>query len=785
MRKILLITLLCIVQNALAAQNSVQLSGRITNSSGKPVAGVSVWVENTTLGTSADDNGLYTLRLVPGKYKIAVSSIGYKPQQIEIELRSDRRHDFVLTKDRVNIGRVVVYGKSAAQQLREGSFAVNALQIGEALWNTTANLNNIIGRTASIRIREDGGAGSDFNLSINGLSGNSVRWFIDGVPLESLGSGISTANIPTNMIGQVEIYKGVVPAWLGADALGGAVNIITRKDLRNYLDFSYSIGSFHTHKADLNAQFVESRTGLVIRPTVGVNYSKNDYTMKGVEVWDEGSRKYIPVNRKRFHDDYSMLFGQLEAGVANRSWADEFFISGSWSKIDKELQTGTIQSKVYGMAERMSEAWNVAVRYRKRDFLVRGLGLTASISHTRDHSVTVDTVFRKYDWNGDYITSSRNEITGRARSMRHYKRPATIARANLEYRLNESHSFNANYLLNRMGNERWDEVDTDFEPSGDVMAKHIVGLSYNQSLFKGRMENAFFAKEYINHLNIGQTDLPTITGSNMVNGSMTKSFSGYGVGSRFTIIEPFSLKASFEHSIRLPLARELLGNGTTVYANVALKPESSNNANLGFFGTWHPAPDHTIYYEANGFLRYADNYIQATVAEKEGMMQYENVSAVHIKGVEGEIRYNWQDKLQLSANASWQDARDRKRYKTDGKPSATFNNRVPNQPWLFGNAEAAYTLHDVASAGNTLRLGVVYLWVHWYFLTWEAYGARESKARIPSQNLFNTDITWSLKHGRYNLSLECANIFDETAYDNYKLQKPGRSFSLKFRLFIH
>ncbi len=687
--------------------------------------------------------------------------------------------------DTINIDDIVVYGKSAAQQIREGSFAVNALQIGAALQNTPANLNDIIGRTASVRIREEGGAGSDFNLSINGLSGNSVRCFIDGVPLESLGSGISLANIPTNMIGRVEIYKGVVPAWLGADALGGAVNIITRKDRRNYLDASYSLGSFHTHKADLNAQFVESGTGLIIRPVIGVNYAKNDYTMRGVEVWDEASRKYIPVDRRRFHDDYSMLFGQLEAGVADKPWADEFFISGSWSKNDKELQTGTVQSKVYGMAERRSEAWNVAARYRKGDFVIRNLGLTASLSHTWDHSVTVDTVFRKYDWNGEWIESSRNEITGRAPSMRHYERPATIARANLAYRLNESHSLNANYLLNRLANERRDEADADFEASNDVMTKHVIGLSYNQSLFGGRMENAFFVKEYINHLNIGQTDLPTITGSNRVSGSTTQRFSGYGVGSRFTLAEPFSLKASFERSVRLPLARELLGNGTTVYANVALKPESSNNANLGFFGVWHPAPGHTIYYEANGFLRHADNYIQAAVAEKEGMMQYENVASVHIKGVEGEVRYNWQNRLQLSANASRQDARDRNRYKTDGKPSATFDNRVPNQPWLFGNAEAAYTLHDVSSAGSTLRLGVAYQWGHWYFLTWEAYGASESKARIPDQNLFNADVTWSWKQGRYNLSLACANLFDQTAYDNYKLQKPGRSFSLKFRLFIH
>lgn len=689
-----------------------------------------------------------------------------------------------IEENTIDLEGVTVYAKSRVQQIREGSFTVNVLKIGELL-NSSASLNSMIGRTSSIRIREEGGTGSDFDLSINGLSGNSVRYFIDGVPLSSLGSGVSLSNIPTNIIEQVEIYKGVVPAHLGADALGGAINIITKRNQRNYLDVSYGIGSFGTHKTDFNAQFITPKTGLIIRPTIGANYSKNNYTMKDVEVWDEESRKYAPVDRKRFHDDYFSLFGQVEVGFANKSWADAFFISGSYSEIKKELQTGSVQSKVYGMAEKESEAWNISVRYQKRQFILENLQLNASLSHTWDHALTIDTAYRKYDWNGEYIESPRNEITGRARSMRHYKRPTTIARANFDYRLNDFHRFNLNYLQNRMTNDRYDDVDTDFESSTDVLAKHILGLSYNQSVFNGRMDNTLFIKEYINHLNIRQTDLPSITGSRDVQGSSTQDFLGYGIGSRFTIVEPLGIKASYEHSVRLPLSRELLGNGTTVYANVALKPENSNNINLGVFGTWRPAVGHTFYYEANGFLRYTDNYIQAKVSEKEGMLQYENISGVHIKGIEGEVRYDWQNKLLFSANISYLNARDQEKYKTDGKPSATYNNRIPNQPWVFGNAEASYVWHNVALPESKLRLGCTYQWVHWYFLTWEAYGARESKARIPDQQIYNVDMTYSWNRGRYNIALECANIFDETAYDNYKLQKPGRSFFAKFRLFIN
>lgn len=766
------------------AQQLVTLSGKIISADGLPVAQATLAVEGTSYGTYSDDNGNYSLGLPQGTYTVVASFIGYESQKKSVSLTGKKTVDFVLREESVALNDVEVYGKSKSQQLREGTFAVSALDVKPVV-NSLSNLNELVNRASGIKVRQEGGVGSDYDLSINGMSGNSVRYFIDGVPLETKGSEVSLANLPVNIIDHIEMYKGVVPAYLGADALGGAINIVTKKEKKNYLDMSYGIGSFHTHKADLNAQFVFPKSGIIVRPTVGVNYSKNDYMMKGVEVWDESLRKYVPSNRKRFHDDYFSLLAQVEVGVTGKPWADDFFVTASYSKVDKELQTGSVQTKVYGMAERNGSAYNVSARYRKKDFLLKGLQMHSFLSHTWDYSLTVDTAYRVYDWNGDYIESSRNEITGRERSLRHYKRPTTMFRSNWDYRIGPQHALNVNYLLNRTGNDRYDEVDSSFEPSNDVVCKHIIGLSYQQQLLQDRMENTFFVKDYINHLNIRQTDLYWQTGSDKMKGESTGNYWGYGVGSRMKFVEPLALKASYEHSVRLPLARELLGNGSTIYANTALNPEKSDNVNLGVFGTWHPGRGHTVYYEVNGFMRFVDDYIQAMVAEKEGMMQYQNVPAVHIKGLEGEVRYSWKRNLQCMANVSWQDARDQRQYKEDGKLSATYLNRVPNRPWLFGTAEVNYTFHDVCRKNSSLRLETSYQWVHWYYLTWEAYGSKESKAQIPAQHVVNAGVTYSLENGKYNVSVNCDNLFDRLVYDHYKLQKPGRSFFLKFRVFLN
>ncbi len=773
----------CLSCLSVVAQTKYILSGRVLDEEKAPLPMATIAVENTALGTYSDEQGHYQLTLKEGTYTLVVSTVGYESVKMKVTLHGNKRQDFRLKESSVSLNVVEVLGKSKSQQIREGAFAVNALDV-KPLINSVGNLNEMVNRTTGIRVREEGGVGSDFDLSINGMSGNSVRYFIDGVPLSTKGTGVSLANLPVNLIERIEIYKGVVPASLGDDALGGAINIITNQSKRNYLDVSYGIGSFHTHRADLNAQFVEPKSGLIVKPTIGVNYSKNDYLMKGVEVRNADKTGFITTDCRRFHDDYLSLLGQLEVGVTDKSWADAFFVSGSYSLVNKELQTGSVQTWVYGMAERNSHAASISARYQKQDLFVERLSLQALLSQTWDHSETIDTIYRKYYWDGTYINGSFSEIRGRGRSWRHYERPLTMSRVNLTYALNDKHAFSLNYLLNRTGNKQSDEVDETYVPTNDALVKHVIGLSYTQSFLSDRLNNVFFLKDYVNHLKVEQTELSSITGSATVKPSDTHLYWGGGLGSRFTWKPWSSWKLSYEHSVRLPLSQELLGNGATIYPNVALQPERSDNFNLGLYGTIRMAPEHILYYEGSGFLRLVDDYIQATVSQQEGMMQYENVDAVHIKGVEGELRYDWSDKLHLMVNASFQDSRDQQRYKKDGKPSVTYHNRTPNKPWSFINAEAAYTFKNLWLPSDRLRLSYEYQWVHWFYLTWEAYGSSKTKARVPTQNLSNVGLLYSWKDGRYNFSLQCTNLFDKMAYDNYMLQKPGRAFFAKFRLFI-
>jgi len=777
-----LIVTISLLLSSGATAKSIHLSGTVTDNYGNAIPYARIWDKTQKTGSNSDDEGNYSLTLDYGKHTIEVSATGFSDLTNDINLLNDTTINITLQEDKsITLSSVNVYGKSVARKLNEGALSVNAVELKTDV-NRMANLNSLVNKSAGVKVRREGGAGSDLDLSINGLSGNSIRYFIDGVPLDSRGSQVNLDNIPINTVERVELYKGVVPIHLSSDALGGVVNIVTKKKRENYLDASYGLGSFHTQIVDVAGQVFIPSTAVTIRPFFEISSSKNDYKMKGVEIWSEEQDKYIFTDKKRFHDDYLSINTGIEGGVSNVKWADAFYVNGGYTKINKEIQTGAMQNKVYGMAERHSHAWYIGARYSQK---IGKVSTRINVSHTWDYSETVDTTFRKYSWDGSWMPSSGNEMRNAQKTFRVYHRPLTLVNAGIDYELIDNHNIALSYMINRRGNRQTDEIDKLFESTNDIITKHILSLAYSHSLYDERLQNMAFVKNYINSTSIQQTEHASITGADKIESDATNSYWGAGIASRFSLRPTIAMKCSYEHSVRLPLSRELLGNGTTILANLALRPEESNNYNLGVFGTWRANDNNVLIYELNGFIRNVQNYIRANVSEREGMMQYLNEPAINIKGMDFDISYIWHDRLNIKVNGSWNDARNMRKYKTDGNPSATYKNRVPNKPWLFANASVSYTFSDISRLNDKLRIEANHEWINWYYLNWEAYGTASSKAKIPTQNITSLSASYSWLNDRYNLSVECDNIFDKLAYDNYMLQKPGRALYLKFRIFLH
>src|SRR5262249_38716013 len=156
-------------------------------------------------------------------------------------------------------------------------------------------------------------------FSLNGLYDDQIRFFLDGVPLDLAGYPFGIVNVPVNLVERVEVYRGVVPIRFGADALGGAVHVVSDSSYRTRLAASYQGGAFGTHSASVEGRVHDAASGVVAGGAAFVDVAKNDYRVD-VQVADDRGR-LTPATVPRFHDGYRAYGGTVEAGIVERPWA--------------------------------------------------------------------------------------------------------------------------------------------------------------------------------------------------------------------------------------------------------------------------------------------------------------------------------------------------------------------------------------------------------------------------------------------------------------------------------
>lgn len=776
------IVIFCILIISFAqAQPKHTLSGKISDLEGLPLEAVSISVKGLSFGTQSDRKGEFNLQLPQaGTFILVFSSIGYQSLEKSVSIgngQSARSLRIILAANTNALEEAQVRGKSETRQLKEQGFAVNAID-ARHFANQSTDLGQVLNRTTGIKMREQGGVGSDFDFSISGLSGKSVKFFLDGIPLEVMGSAMNLNNIPVNIAERIEVYKGVAPVSLGSDALGGSVNIVTNKAPGNYLDISHSYSSFQTNQSALTGQYVFPSSGLVLKGSGFYNYSKNNYRMKDVEVWDAHQKLYVERDLPRFHDRYRSVMAQAEIGLVNKPWADILFIGLGYTNYDKQVQTGVRQSIVYGAVTRDGDGRNISLRYRKANLFNNRLDLGLYATYSKDNYVLADTTLKRYSWDGTYTDG--NPETGSFR-LTHVERPRYFSRLNANYLLAEGHNLNLNYSFDQVENRTFNALFEDEDAMPGKLGKHILGLGYEQKLSE-RWTNTFMGKYYGLTLNKKQNDY---NAGGFVNVHSYQEYFGYGLASVYKLWENLGIKASYEHTYRLQDVNEVYGDGYQLMNNLDLKPESGDNINLGaFYG--QTFGKHEWFAEASGFYRDAKGFIYVNQYDNN-QMRYENLSNVQIRGVESELRYRYSSLFSAVLNVTYQHAIDNTKYvKNDasGAVSATYKNKVPNQPWLFGNLDLSLGKNNVWTKGNRLQLNWMTYYTHWFYRSWEGFATANSLVTIPRQLVHSLLLAYSVEQGRYNLSLECRNLTDETLYDNFRLQKPGRAFYVKFRYFL-
>jgi outer membrane receptor protein involved in Fe transport len=702
--------------------------------------------------------------------------------------QSESPTDTVVHK--VELEEVTVSAPSPVRVVAQQAIKATVLDVREVRVQP-ATLTEVMNRSAGVRIRQTGGLGAETSVMLNGFSGKSIRYFKDGVPMDYLGAAFNFSIVPVNMIDRVEVYKGVLPVSLGADALGGAVNIVSKQTgNRRMLDVAYQYGSFNTHRTSVNVR-TQTRDGRFYGGMDAFfNHSDNNYRVT-VPVVDPETAVAVPEKRRLFHNRFTNGYAELYAGVASLRWADNLRIGLTAFRIARRHNFGSSMEQAFGAATGGMHSVIPTLKYAKSMFDNR-LKAEQFFAVNVLHSHTTDTVRGRYDWNGSFtpVASRRGEISTDGSLLKLRYRNIT-SRSNLSFSIHPAHTFELNVVYTGVRRTGEDPRGIKFQQTGvDDLRKpatlnKVVAAAGLKSYFAdGRLSNNVFAKYYSAHAK--GVELVSFTDYTQKYDRHSSRF-GAGEALKYNFNRRLFARLSGELAVRLPEQEEFFGNGDFILSNFGLLPERSYNLNFGL----HAEKPELFAAECNLFYR--RTYDMILLISSGLLAKYQNVDKVKGAGLEMDARYSVCRWLNVNGNMTFQD------FRLFGQSDPTYEGaRLRNTPFFFANAGVNTDFGNIFKQDDRLSAYWHYHFVREYYLNyiprshepegwlglWGKPKVNVASQIIPDQQMHTAGCTWQSPDGILALSLEVKNIFDAEIFDNYRIQNAGRSFHVKINLHL-
>jgi len=266
------------------AQQQKSISGKVTDSSGGSLPGVSVVVKGTTTGVITDGDGKYSLSKVPDNAILQFSFVGMKTQEIVVGNKTTI--NVTLAEETLGIEEVVAIGYGT-QKKRDVSGAVETVKSSELETSITSNFAQTLqGKVSGVQlIQSTGQPGANVSLQIRSnpsFANGGVLYVLDGVPVNDNAGIPSSAKYGTtgvdqsplnfinpNDIESISFLKDASSASIyGARAGAGVVLITTKKGKSGKPRIQYDV-SYANQKVDKMYDVLDTKDYMVQRNLIG------------------------------------------------------------------------------------------------------------------------------------------------------------------------------------------------------------------------------------------------------------------------------------------------------------------------------------------------------------------------------------------------------------------------------------------------------------------------------------------------------------------------------------
>jgi len=794
--------LFCTLVQLVMGQTKVEhVKGTVRFEKGDPIASATVEVVKKNIQVTTDEKGNFSIPLsAEVEYSIRVSYLGEHTQvkTIFVLKGHENRVDFVLTRDVRQLSEVKVIAQSENQKARNEIVKAEIVDT-KAAQAKAVTLVELMNRSAGVRVRQSGGLGSNANVMLNGFQGKSIKILKDGIPTDYLGAGYNLSATPVNVLERVEVYKGVLPTEIGADALGGAINMVSRTESNRFAAVSYEIASFNTHRTSLNLKHKKDNSRLFWGVDAFYNYSDNNYKVTA-NIPDPEKSTVSLGEIRLFHNKYKHAFAELYGGVEKLSWADELRIGLTTFSIHRDNQFAGLMEKPFGASVAKEKATVIPTIRYKKDFLSHRMSVDQFLAYSEIKGSQTDTLSGFFDWYGVYHAPVNSNKRGEAGNptLLTFTTSNFTSRTGLSYILSSKQSIALNLVLNdysRKGKDPYGptsigENPVDLQSLPADYTKLVASLGWKGQFASDKVDNLFQLKYYKAKTSGQEVNANTgYLNQNRSEGN-TSNF-GIAEALKYNLSQRTYIRLSGELATRLPEQSEILGNGAYVLSNFSIKPEKSTNGNLGL----RTSPHDKLDIEINSFYRITKDLILSTPVN---LIYVQSVNVESVKGVgfEADFRYRPWSWMTLNGNSTYQDFR--LYHIKDPLMSYLEGARLRNTPYFFANIGASLQFDNVLAKTDKVQAYYNMSYVHQYFLNYipkdtepNGFLGLWGKAKvdapniIPSQTVHSIGFLWQPRADLpLTLNVECKNMFDAAVYDNFKIQNAGRSFHLKLNYTV-